>query len=146
MEVLTLKEDYCYDNEQRYSHKIDNTEELTDWQNSLSSAIIRYSYGSKGYGGYGHSINFAPHGIILYTEKEKVFIGLTPFGFRLGIWKGKQLGSERLFYWTDISYLLKKYIKKHRLENFPNIDQYDLSGKNRFKDALYIEETDIPNK
>jgi hypothetical protein len=145
-EIIGAMEDYDYSNDRKYSHKIDDIEELTEWQGLLSSVIIRYYYGSKSYGGYGPGLNHPPHGIILYTEKTNIFVGLCPFGFHLGTWKGKKLNQEKLFYWPNVSYLLKKYVKKHHLKNFPNLNLYDLSGKIRFRDALFIEDTDSPDK
>jgi hypothetical protein len=129
---LQEKKEYVYGDDRKFQYElIPDTEDFKNWTEALSSRIIR-SFHSSVTGssfGYGPNAPFPPHGIFLKTKNEKVFIGITRFGFHLGEWKGNNIDQSKLFYSPDLALFLDDYVKKNKLQNFPKIYINMLSGK-----------------
>ena len=80
--------------------------------------------------GSGLATPVPPHGIIIKTDKEEVFVGITCWGFHLGTWEDNQICMSRLFYSSELAQCLDDYVKEKKLHKFPQIYVDILSGRN----------------
>jgi hypothetical protein len=135
---LQEEKNYVYDEKRRHSHEVLNSKDMRDWKIALSVEFFRHFYSSTSGGGIGYGANLPipPHGIIFETDNEKVFIGITRFGFLLGSWKGNKIDQSKLFYSPELALFLDDYVKKNKLQNFPKINIDVLSGKNAIQSRI----------
>jgi hypothetical protein len=122
---------YVCNDAHKYTHNVNNTDEIERWKTSLCRAILRYFHASNSGVAFGYGINqpIPPHGIVFDTDKEKVFVGITQFGFHLGKWNSNQFDQRKLFFSPELALCLQDYVKKHKLQHFPKIEVDVLSGK-----------------
>jgi len=113
-------------------------EDFENWAAAISSPIIRYFSPLTTISGIGlgPTSPIPPHGIIFDTEKESVFIGITPFGFHLGSWDGNKIYQAKLFYSPELALCLDDYVKKHNLQKFPKIYVDGLTGKDMIQSQI----------
>jgi hypothetical protein len=134
--VLEEKE-FIYDEKREHRHEILDDESIKNARIALNSYIVRLSNSSTMVSGIGYGIHpFPPHGILFETDKEKFFIGITRFGFHLGSWKNNKIDQSKLFYWPELSLFLDDYIKKNKLQDFPQINLDVLSGKDAIQSQI----------
>jgi hypothetical protein len=122
---------YIPNDDHKYTHNVNSPNEIERWKTSLFHTILRYFHASNVGVGFGYGINqpIPPHGIVFDTDKEKVFVGITQFGFHLGKWNSNQFDQRKLFFSPELALCLQDYVKKHKLQHFPKIEVDVLSGK-----------------
>jgi hypothetical protein len=128
---LNPNQEYTSNENEQYTYEIRDKNEMVNWHIAISSPIIRNFYSSVSGGSFGGSKNspIPHHGILFETDKEKIFIGITRFGFHFGRWEGNKIDQSKLFYSPNLSLFLDDCIKKNKLQNFPKIYIDILSGK-----------------
>jgi hypothetical protein len=129
---------------------IDNEKDLQEWDAGLKASYFRRTVTPLSYVGYGSSDpdwKWQALRIILESDKNKVFIWITDFGFYLGSWETEPFDAARFFYSPELAFVLVKYIEEHSLNNvLPQINYDVFAGKHLFKSMCEIEEEKAWNK
>jgi len=133
-EWIQIAEEYVPNDDNLRTHVIVDEEELLRWRTALSSPIFRCAYS---FGPHSHldgsmttwrGVPIPHNAIVLETDKEKIFIGITSNGFHLGMWESNRIVYARIFYCPELAWCLDDYVKKYKLEDFPVPVDY-LSGE-----------------
>jgi len=121
----------------RRTHIIENAEDFLKWRNALWAPIIRNSEAVNSGGGLGTTYRLPPPVIIFETDKQKVFIRITPFGFYFDFGESISFAqtTSRLFHSPALAMRLREHVEKHNLESedFPAVRVDRLSGKHNIE-------------
>ncbi len=126
---------YDYDKNESFCHKLGD-DSLRKAREAVGARILRFYNSSTSVSGYGFGFAIPPNGIYIETDKSKIFVGITPFGFHLGEWESNKIDQACLFYCPALAFWLEEYRKEHSLNDFSDIYSKTLSGQDMFESTF----------